>query len=202
MNIFLLRHGETDWNKVQRLQGHTDIPLNQNGRSQIKQVADTFANMNADINLIISSPLSRAYESAEIVADSLGYVKEKILVEPLLIERCFGAGEGLTVAERKEKYPGDNYPGMESYEQLIERANAAFQKVVSAYSDKENILLVAHGAILYAILTAITDGKMAYGGPLTKFEPGSIHRVTYLDGAMKIAKYSTEEKIKIIWLGQ
>ena len=55
MNIYLLRHGETDWNQEGRLQGHTDIPLNQNGRVQINYAAEILTNLHADIDLIISS---------------------------------------------------------------------------------------------------------------------------------------------------
>ena len=123
MNIYMLRHGETDWNLAGRLQGHTDIPLNQNGKNQIRIAAEALNALATDIDLIFSSPLSRAYERAEIVADRLNYEKKNIVVEPLLIERGFGVGEGLLLAERAEKYPGDNYPGMESFDRLIERAN-------------------------------------------------------------------------------
>ena len=192
MNIYLVRHGETDWNRAGRLQGHTDIPLNENGRMQIGQVAEVLADICSDIELILSSPLSRAYESAEIVADRLSYRKEDIIVEPLLIERCFGIGEGLTIAER-EKYPGDNYPEMEVFEDLLSRAKSAFEKIVNSFNKVENILVVAHGALLYAMITAITDGKIEYGGKLVTFDQGSIHLIRYLEGAIEIARYSEED---------
>ena len=194
MNIYMLRHGETDWNQVGRLQGHTDIPLNQAGKEQINVAAETLIGLGIDIDLIYASPLARAHESAEIVADRLGYGKKNVIIEPLLVERSFGVGEGMTLSERTEQYPGRNYPGMESFEQLIERAHQVFQKIVTCNSGKENILLVAHGAILYAILTAITDGKMVYGGPLTKFEPGSVHLIRYTEDSIRIAKYRNEKE--------
>ena len=141
----------------------------------------------------VSSPLSRARESAEIVADRLVYEKEDIVVEALLRERYFGRGEGLTIEERTKKYPNDNYPEMESLEELITRAQSVFEKIVMSFHDKNNILLVAHGAILYAILTAITDGQIPYGGKTVKFDSGSIHVIKYLDGAIELAKYGKEE---------
>lgn len=193
MNIYMLRHGETDWNMEGRLQGHTDIPLNRNGKNQIKKTAGILNEMGINIDLIFSSPLARAYTSAEIVADIIKFKKEDIIVEPLLIERSFGVGEGLLWTERAEKYPGDNYPRMESMEQLLQRANDMYQKLVNISKNKENILLVAHGAILYAILTVVTEGKMVYGGPLTKFEPGSIHLVRCNGGAIEVAKYSEQQ---------
>lgn len=191
MNIFLLRHGETDWNQEERLQGHMDIPLNQNGRAQISHAAEILSDLHPDIDLIVSSPLSRAYESAEIVADKLAYEKTNIVIEPLLIERCFGAGESLTISERCEKYPNDIYPGMESLEDMLQRAHSVFEKIVTSYRDKQNILVTAHGAILYAIVTAVTNGQIAYGGKAVKFDPASIHLIRYLDGAIEFEKYNT-----------
>jgi len=64
---------------------------------------------------------------------------------------------------------------------------------VTSYQDKKQILIVAHGAILYAMLTAITEGKIPYGGNMTKFDEGSIHRILYEGGIKKIARYSKEE---------
>ena len=192
MNIYLVRHGETDWNREERLQGHTDIPLNQNGRLQINHAAEVLENLCVDIDLIISSPLLRAYESAEIFAEKLSYEKDNIVTEPLLIERCFGVGEGLTIGERKEKYPDNIYPEMESFKDLIERAHSVFDKIVKSYEDNNNILVVAHGAILYAILTAITEGQIAYGGEMVKFDQASIHLIKYLDRTIQLAKYDED----------
>lgn len=192
MNIYLVRHGETDWNREGRLQGHTDIPLNQNGRLQIQHAAEVLKNLCVGIDLMISSPLLRAYESAEIFAERLSYEKDNIVTEPLLIERCFGIGEGLTISERKEKYPDNIYPEMESYKNLIERAHSVFDKIVKSYGESNNILVVAHGAILYTILTAITDGQIAYGGEMVKFDQASIHLIKYMDGIIQIAKYNED----------
>lgn len=186
MNIYLLRHGETDWNKEGRLQGHTDIPLNSTGRRQICNAAEVLADLPEPIDLILSSPLVRAYESAQIVADRLSYEKENIVVEPLLIECGFGLGEGLTVGERMDKYPDGLYPEMETYEDLIERARSAFDKIVTIYNGKKNILAVAHGAILSAVLIAVTNGEIAYGGKKVLLDQGSIHLIRYIDGTIKL----------------
>lgn len=188
MNIFLLRHGETDFNRAGRLQGHMDIPLNQNGRTQVSHAAEILTGLNTGIDLIISSPLSRAYESAEIVAEKLAYKKENIVVEPMLIERSFGAGEGLTIKERTEKYVDDLYPEMELLEDLLKRAHSVFEKIIK-FADKQNTLVAAHGAILYAIVTTVTNGQIAYGSKVVKFDPGSIHLIRYWDGKIKLSKY-------------
>ena len=197
MNIYLLRHGETDWNKEGRIQGHTDIPLNQKGRLQIAQTAKGLAGICPDIGLIICSPLSRARESAEIAAENLHYPSERIIVEPMFIERCFGEAEGLTAAEREEKYPnyhysdiGYHFPGIESYEELIKRARSGIETIADKFSDKQNILVVSHGAILAAVITAVTDGKITYFSDVLSLDSGSLFCVCYTDKTVELAKYS------------
>lgn len=200
MNIYLLRHGETDWNKEGRIQGHTDIHLNQHGRMQIARTAAGLAGICPDMDVILCSPLSRAKESAGIAAEQLHYPKDRIIVEPLLIERSFGEAEGLTAAEREQKYPNYHYsdigyvfPGMESFEELMERAGGVFRKIIDIYKDKENILAVSHGALLAAIITAATDRRIAYFSDAISLDSGSLFRVRYIDQIVEFARYSVNE---------
>lgn len=200
MNIYLLRHGETDWNKEGRIQGHTDIPLNQHGRMQIARTATGLADICPDIDLILCSPLSRARESAVIAAERLNFPQDRIIMEPLLIERCFGEAEGLTAAEREEKFPNYHYsdidycfPGMESFEDLIERANRAIKTIIHKYNGKDNILAVSHGAMLAAVITAATDGKIEYFSDTLSIDSASLYRARYTDGAIGLARYSLDE---------
>lgn len=210
MSIYLLRHGETDWNKEGRIQGHTDIPLNQNGRLQIAQTAAGLAAICHDIDLIISSPLLRARESAQIAAKNLHYPNERIIVEPLLIERCFGEAEGLTAAEREEKYPNYHYsntgycfPGMESFDVLMKRARTALERIMEISSNKENILAVSHGAFLAAIITAATDGKIPYFSDMISLDSGSLFCIYHTDRAVELAKYDiNESKFSDIYSGE
>jgi broad specificity phosphatase PhoE len=152
MKIYLLRHGETDWSKAGRLQGHTDIPLNARGVEQITAVGDFFANKNEIIDVIISSPLIRALRSAEIIAAKIGYT-DKIIVEPNFIERSFGLGEGLTPEERSAKR-ADIAQSAESIKNLCERAS--INKVCEEFFGK-TVLIVAHGSIIKAMLTSATN---------------------------------------------
>ena len=199
MDIYLLRHGETDWNREGRIQGHTDIPLNENGRAQIARTAAGLADVCHGVDAVICSPLSRARESARIAAEKLNYPTERIIVEPLLIERSFGEAEGLTAAQREEKYPNYHYsdinyvfPGMESFEELIERARNVFHKITDTYKDKENILIVSHGAMLAAVITAVTDGKIAYFSDTISLDSASLFHVSHVDGAVGLAKYNID----------
>lgn len=200
MNIYLLRHGQTDWNLEGRIQGHTDIPLNQHGKMQIAQTVEGLSGICPNMDLILCSPLSRARESACIAAEMLNYPKDRIIEEPLLIERCFGEAEGLTAAEREEKYPNYHYsdisyyfPGMESFEELMKRARNLFKRIEDIYKDRENILAVSHGAILAAVITAVTDGGIEYFSDAISLDSGSLYRVRYTDVIMELSRYIDKE---------
>lgn len=200
MNIYLLRHGETDWNREGKIQGHTDIPLNNCGREQIAQTAAGMAGVCPHIDIILCSPLSRARESARITAERLNYPIDRIVEEELLIERSFGEAEGMTAEEREEKYPnyqysdtGYRFPGMEPIEELMKRARSVLRKMADTYRGQENILAVSHGALLAAVITAVTDGRIAYFSDKIYLDSASLFRITYTDGAAGLAKYNRDE---------
>ncbi len=163
MSIFIMRHGETDWNVDMRLQGCTDIPLNENGRSQIRQSAKTLSGFSVRIDAIWTSSLGRAQESARIVAQEIGYKQENIVIETEFREREFGEAEGLKVEEVHIRFPDGNYPGMETPSQAGNRARKAFEKCLELNPDK-NILIVAHGGIIKNLLWTLTGGTIRYRG--------------------------------------
>lgn len=189
MDIYLLRHGETDWNKKGLLQGHTDISLNQNGRIQVADTVRIMNGLRLRMDRIVSSPLKRALESAKIAAGGLDYPEAGIAVEELLKERGFGQGEGLTLEEREAKYPDCNYPGMEPQADLVRRAGQAFWKIVGLYQGADNILLVAHGAVLFALLEAVAKEPIPHGGRAAALTQGSIYRIRHADGGTCFARY-------------
>ena len=98
--IFLIRHGETAWNAERRLQGHLDIPLNEEGERQAAALARALAGETVD--LIVSSDLSRAASTARAVAERHGL---PLHTDAALRERCFGAFEGLLYDERESHFP-------------------------------------------------------------------------------------------------
>jgi broad specificity phosphatase PhoE len=93
-HLGLLRHGQTDWNIDLRLQGSSDIPLNETGIKQAQLAADYLLDSHWD--LVLASPLSRAHDTAKIVASALGL---EIVIIPELIERSFGVAEGMSHSE-------------------------------------------------------------------------------------------------------
>lgn len=192
MDIYLLRHGETDWNKKKLLQGHTDTLLNEKGRTQVQDTARKLADLGLCMDAIVTSPLKRAKESAAIAARALEYPQEKIVVEELLIERGFGEGEGMALDEMKEKYPKQDCPGMESHEALVARAGLALQKITERFSDARRILLAAHGAILFALLEAASEELIPYQGQAACLKQGSLYRICHENGQNTFAVYEEE----------
>ncbi|HWH04956.1 MAG TPA: histidine phosphatase family protein, partial [Gaiellaceae bacterium] len=100
--IVLARHGETDWNREQRFQGHADRPLNELGREQARELAERLRNDRIDA--VYSSPLVRALETAETVAAALGLPVE---TREALREVDVGSWEGLSRDEIEERHPED-----------------------------------------------------------------------------------------------
>lgn len=192
MDIYLLRHGETDWNKKRLLQGHTDTLLNEKGRQQVEETARKLADLGISMDAIVASPLKRAKESAQIAACVLDYPQEKIVVEELLIERGFGVGEGMLLMQMKEKYPGQDCPGMESHAALVARAGLALQKITERFGDEHCILLAAHGAILFALLEAASEEPIPYQGQAACLKQGSLYRVCHENGQNTFAVYEEE----------
>jgi broad specificity phosphatase PhoE len=162
MTIFLARHGETEWNRIGRWQGKTDIPLSEVGRTQARALAERLRGRG--INEIYASDLSRARETAEIVAAALGI--DRIRLDERLRERGFGCFEGLTGeqcaehhAEAWQRYLADrrNTPAdAEPQAQVIERLLAALTAVATAANPAGHVLVVSHGAAIRTFVHAVT----------------------------------------------
>ena len=158
--IGLLRHGQTNWNIDFRLQGVTDIPLNETGVEQAKvagQVLSAAADFGQSWDLILSSPLSRARDTALMVSAALGI--EGVDIEDLLLERSFGEAEGLSHEEWKAKYDDTNHvPGGETLEQLEARAWILLRQLAENYSGKR-VLTVSHGALIRTLVRLVSQGE-------------------------------------------
>lgn len=156
--ICLVRHGETDWNRASRLQGREDIPLNERGREQAELAARFLAREPWD--LVISSPLCRAHETAQIIARAVGI--QPVLVLDAFIERDYGVASGLTIAERDARYPSGVWPGYESWDDLGRRCCSGLDDVAQRYGGRR-IVLVSHGAAINALLGVLSDGVIGNG---------------------------------------
>ncbi|MCA9833830.1 MAG: histidine phosphatase family protein [Thermomicrobiales bacterium] len=152
--FILIRHGETDWNVQGRLQGRTDIPLNSIGIEQANLVAGELRASEWDI--IVSSPLQRAYQTAAVITRALGMDESVIITNADLRERSYGAVEGLTVAERDARYPDHVWPDAESTPELNERAARAIEEFAEIYAGKR-VLVVSHGGWIRAVLRVVSN---------------------------------------------
>jgi probable phosphoglycerate mutase len=179
--LYLARHGETDWNAVGRWQGHTDVPLNETGRQQARALALTLRPYG--VHAAVSSDLSRARETAQIVAQALGVPLGP--ADPDLRERGFGVFEGLTRQECELQHPDAwaawlaerrTPAGAETKEALAARvASAATRVALHVATDEAAALVVTHGGALRALVEAVT-GQMP---PFVK--NGEVWRVAYAD---------------------
>lgn len=158
--IFLVRHGETDWNKLGKFQGSTDIELNEAGLKQAELVA---TRLEDKFDVIYSSPLIRAFKTAE----TIGKLKDiKPIICPGITEINFGEWEGLTVKEIEKNFPkeysfwrqdtveGPICGGEKSIKAACERAKTAVMDIVNSNIGK-SIAIVAHGGIIKAALMGI-----------------------------------------------
>lgn len=158
--IGILRHGQTDWNIDFRLQGVTDIPLNETGISQARDAAEVIDPNEWD--LILTSPLSRARATAEIVAEVNGFAEA--VIEPLLLERSFGEAEGMMHEEWRAKYADTNVvPGGESLAELEARANLLLKTLATRYRGQK-VLAVSHGALIRILLRIVSTGEFPRDG--------------------------------------
>ena len=140
----LVRHGQTDWNAERRLQGASDIPLNDVGREQAREAVATLANYQWDA--IVSSPLSRAAETADLIAEGLGLTVARRV--PELIERSFGPAEGLQAGPELEalRIPG-GFRGGESDDDAASRGMDALEQLAQEFSG-QRVLVVTHGTLI------------------------------------------------------
>ena len=156
--LVLIRHGETNWNKEWKMQGHRDIPMNESGIKQIGELARKMADIGIRADVIISSPLERARQTAAIIAGMIGYGGE-IIYDDDFIERDCGLLEG--VVWNQDLDLNDPKYQMETVEEMCARSERALGKY--SFPDDKVVLIVSHGAILTAMKTYLSDGKYAYG---------------------------------------
>jgi broad specificity phosphatase PhoE len=159
MTLLLARHGETDWNRDGRFQGHADTPLNDLGREQARALAEKMA----DVDVIYSSDLTRAVETAQVVADRLGL---EVRVDSRLRERSFGRWEGLTRGEIEEAFRDDyerwrtgksfGAEDAETHEAFAERIEAFLADVLAKHPD-ETVLVITHGGSI-RVIQAVASG--------------------------------------------
>ena len=171
MKLYLIRHGETDWNTVKRLQGATDIPLNENGEALAKLTSEGLKDVSFD--MIITSPLKRAYRTAELMkADR----EIPLICEDRIREICFGDYEGLVSKSEGYSIPDPDFkffftktecyktpPNGEPIQALLHRTNDFLEELKNREDLKDKTILISsHGAAVRALLSNIEKCDIAH----------------------------------------
>jgi alpha-ribazole phosphatase/probable phosphoglycerate mutase len=159
MKIYLIRHGQTDWNIEGRIQGTLDIPLNETGRRQAELLAKGMD--SRPVSRIFSSTLTRAMETAERISS-----RQEVEICPMtqLIEAEFGKWEGMTWDEIMETYPKEyrlwtlnpdevSPPGGETQDQVISRCIWAVREILRITGGREDIAIVSHGCTIAYLIS-------------------------------------------------
>jgi probable phosphoglycerate mutase len=192
-DVFLVRHGETEWSRSGRHTGWTDVPLTERGREEARRLAPLIRSQR--IGAAFVSPLRRARETAELIGI------QDARVDADLREWDYGGYEGITTAEIQRTRPGwflfddgvapgpPDHPG-ETPEQVGTRADRMLAKVDAAFADAEGcVVLVAHGHFL-RVLTARWLGLPPSGGALFQLATGTLCRLGTEHGRPVIAGWN------------
>lgn len=171
--ILLARHGETDWNRTGRFQGHADPPLNDAGRAQARELADRLRDTPFDA--VYTSDLRRAHETAEIVAASHGV---PVVADPGLREVDIGSWSGLTRAEVEQRFPDAEHHDGESRADHLARVLATVERIARAHPDAR-ILIVSHGGSLRALR------RHCAGEPVHPIENCGVYELRFREGALR-----------------
>ncbi|MCH4890156.1 histidine phosphatase family protein [Acidaminobacter sp. JC074] len=183
--IYLIRHGETEWNRLTKLQGREDISLNQTGLMQADKVSEYFCDKKLD--LVFSSPLKRAYETADVIAKK--HDIDGVFTLEGLIERDYGQASGYTSAERKIKFPDGKFEGMEDSELVTERMMTSLYKIARENTNK-SILVVSHGSAINTVLAYLSDNEIGSGK--TRLHNCSVNLLNYKNESFSIEYFNRD----------
>ena len=189
-NILLIRHGQSEWNKLNLFTGFKNIELSEQGIEEANKAGQNFKNLDIKFNIVFTSELKRAQETAKIILQNLGQWnflnnEGKIISNINLNERDYGDLTGLNKKETAEKFGeeqvhkwrrgySDQPPNGESLEDVVRRVTKYFEKVIKPAiqsDDNDNILIAAHGNSLRALLIVMNI-----------YEPNNINSVELSTG--------------------
>ncbi|MBR1544863.1 MAG: histidine phosphatase family protein [Alphaproteobacteria bacterium] len=167
--FYFVRHGETEWNKIGRIQGTTDIPLSDVGVLQARKLAENL--LDIPVSYIYSSPLKRAFMTADVISEKIGV---EVKIAPLLREVCFGDAEGKIYSELPDNIKNsvnaifdsgtdiclEDLVNAESFNDVFSR----FMKFLDSVPDDENnVLLVSHGGVIKIALLKFLSEQVRIG---------------------------------------
>ena len=200
--LCLIRHGETAWNAERRLQGHTDIPLNARGVLQARQMAQALKNINLRFDVLYTSDLKRAADTADAVVKIFGVEAQ---VDSNLRERHFGALQGLSIAEAPLLQPDiwqahiardleHNLGGGESIGQFALRVQGALDRILAKHAGK-TILLVSHGGTL-DMMYRIASKQSLSAEKIASVPNASLNWIIHSQGAWTVGQWADTQHLE------
>jgi broad specificity phosphatase PhoE len=182
LELWWVRHGETDWNAQGRVQGWTDVPLNELGVSQAELLSLWLEGI--PFRAVVASDLIRARHTATILRSRM---KAPFVTDPLLRERSFGKGEGMLRSDMLRHYP-NGAPEAESAADVERRVMEFLSKMTKTYSDGR-ILCVSHGGVIRAILKVLNCESPTHLGNT------SVSRTRFHDGKWDVLAVNWSEHL-------
>lgn len=168
--LYIIRHGKTDWNAEMRIQGRTDVPLNEEGRRSALEAGEKAKDCHFDVCYV--SPLSRARETAELFLKGMGKEKEiPMIMDDRLVEMSFGCYEGVDGTMKLPESPiaslfldPEHYvpgEGGETFEELMARTGNFLEEVIyPQLKEGKDILIVGHGAMNSSIVCQVNHAEL------------------------------------------
>jgi broad specificity phosphatase PhoE len=186
--IFLVRHGETDWRRDGRLAGTRDIGLNADGINQTQAIVRMLEGL--DVVEVLSSPLRRAAQTAEILA---GAFDLEIARDPRLSDMKMGRWEGLTYAELAadpdyRRFVSDpiseRTPGGERIAEVRDRAVASIEQALGDYPGGDNVVVVTHAGVIRTLLVHYLGATLA-----------NFHRLRVSPGSVSVLRFASDREL-------
>lgn len=201
MNILLVRHGESIWNKEQRIQGRKDPGLSEKGRHQAKALAKRLK--REDIEVIYSSGLKRCARTAGIIAKETG---AKVKIYPQIEEIILGDWQGKTVEEVKKAYPKvyeawlrapstARIPGWEGIAKFTRRVDEAFKSILNSNS-VSSVCVVTHWGVIAAYLSRTLNTDFDYLFKTVRVDNCGVSKVSHKDGKSVIQYINDTRHLK------
>ncbi|MDD3284200.1 MAG: class I tRNA ligase family protein [Patescibacteria group bacterium] len=198
--LYVMRHGATDWNKEGKIQGKTDVPIDEDNVKNIEKIAENLKNEKFDI--IISSTQKRARQTAEIINQKLNIT---LLTNELLVERDYAGFEGKEAKKVAKEYPEYknnkikfDIPGEEeSYDDMKKRVEKFLEYINKNYSNKK-ILIITHNAVIRTfniIINELNDEEASK----YKLQHEKIEKYQILDGKYKIKDWKQDPDTLDTW---
>jgi uncharacterized phosphatase len=191
MRIELIRHGQTDWNRDGRLQGSSDVPLNDTGRAQAVETAAVLADQG--LSAIVSSPLMRARETARIIAETLDIDLGATYDD--LIERDYASLEGAVPTENIPDMPDAAFPDIEPREAVIARGMRAIAEIrdtrLPIDGPDATVAAVCHGTIIRFVLSEIL------GEEIPHIHNAAINEIEWTDDSWRVLSVNGRSTVDV-----